>query len=420
MNDEIIYRYKGYKTIRFPISESNYEQFMNDREYARSYIDGLITDHPELFPEQIHNGYCFYGYTDRSVKSGIRCRRIRIHGSKTVFSLAPGFVLPYMTAKTAEVEKGILLLRFCVPYWAIAYILGSSLMFWYRLHCHLGHNSLVGSTVRSPEKLPLHLVADEKHTWISGGKGYVASTVANDCILGACFTESASEQALTQAYSVFAKEAQNLNCDYQPDTVNTDGWFATQNAWQTLFPGICVILCFLHAFLKIRDRATQKLYGHFSQLSTKVWDAYHAPTKRLFSQRLRRLKEWAEQQLQDSSMKEKLLDLCAKKARFIKSFEYPNAHRTSNMVDRLMRVLDRSFFNAQYFHGSNEAAELRTRAVALLWNFCPSSPQTIKKHRGKLSPAERLNNFKYHDNWLQNLIISTSMNGYRYHQQNPL
>jgi hypothetical protein len=218
MNDEIIYRYKGYKTIRFPISESSYEQFMNNREYARSYIDDLFTNHPELFPEQIHDGYCFYGYTDRSVKSGIRCRRIRIHGSKTVFSLAPGFVLPYMTAKTAELEKGILLLRFCVPYWVIAYILRSSLMFWYRLHCHPGHNSSVGTTVRSPEKLPLHRVADEKHTWISGSKGYVASTVANDCILGACFTESASEQALTQAYSVFAKEAQNLNCDYQPDT----------------------------------------------------------------------------------------------------------------------------------------------------------------------------------------------------------
>jgi hypothetical protein len=49
MNDEIIYRYKGYKTIRFPISESSYEQFMNNREYARSYIDDLFINHPELF-----------------------------------------------------------------------------------------------------------------------------------------------------------------------------------------------------------------------------------------------------------------------------------------------------------------------------------------------------------------------------------
>ena len=118
-------------------------------------------------------------------------------------------------------------------------------------------------------------------------------------------------------------------------------------------------------------------------------------------------------------MKEKLLDLCAKKDRFIKSYDHPNAHRTSNMIDRLMRILDRAFFMAQYFHGNQQAAELRVRAIALLWNFCPSSPQTVKKHRGKLSPTERLNNFKYHDNWLQNLIISTSMNGYKFYQQNP-
>ena len=39
------------------------------------------------------------------------------------------------------------------------------------------------------------------------------------------------------------------------------------------------------------------------------------------------------------------------------------------MVDRLMRFLDRAFFNAQYFHGLPEAAESRVRALALLWNF---------------------------------------------------
>jgi len=59
------------------------------------------------------------------------------------------------------------------------------------------------------------------------------------------------------------------------------------------------------------------------------------------------------------------------------------AHRTSNMVDRLMRFLDRAFFNAQYFHGLPESAENRVRALALLWNFCPSSPQTVRSMVGK-------------------------------------
>ena len=58
---------------------------------------------------------------------------------------------------------------------------------------------------------------------------------------------------------MFAEEARSIKPDYAPETVNTDGWQATQNAWQHWFPQITVILCFLHAFIKIRDRATEVL-----------------------------------------------------------------------------------------------------------------------------------------------------------------
>ncbi len=85
-----------------------------------------------------------------------------------------------------------------------------------------------------------------------------------------------------------------------------------------------------------------------------------------------------------------------------------------------MKFPDRAFFNAQYFHGFRESAERRVRALALLWNFCPSSPETVKKHSGKCCPAERLNQKRYADNWLQNLLISASMNGTKGYQQNPL
>ncbi len=119
-------------------------------------------------------------------------------------------------------------------------------------------------------------------------------------------------------------------------------------------------------------------------------------------------------------MKKHTLDLCDKRARFAESYDHPGAHRTSNMVDRLMRFLDRAFFNGQYFHGSPQAAESRVRALALLWNFCPSSPSTVKRHHGKLCPAERLNGKRYAKSWLENLLVSGSMNGQRHCQQNPL
>jgi hypothetical protein len=68
-----------------------------------------------------------------------------------------------------------------------------------------------------------------------------------------------------------------VDVDYAPETVNTDGWPGPQNAWQTLFNQITVILCFLHAFLKIRDRA-KKAFGELGQeVQRRVWDADSCP-----------------------------------------------------------------------------------------------------------------------------------------------
>jgi hypothetical protein len=98
-------------------------------------------------------------------------------------------------------------------------------------------------------------VADEKHRWLKGERVYIATTAAQDCLLGASVALSASQAALEKASGVFASEAQALDAAYAPETVNTDGWQATQGAWKALFTHITVILCFLHAFLNIRDRA---------------------------------------------------------------------------------------------------------------------------------------------------------------------
>ena len=413
-------RYKGYKTIRFPMDERQYGEFLHDPAFARAYLDERLGEHAEIFPAQMQEGYHLNGFTETSVKLGLRQRRILIKATGEVFTLAPSFVMPYMSGKTEQVEDALFFMRFHVPYWALSFVFGRTEMYWYKLHCSLGRFSVVGTTVGQANNLPHDLVADEKHTRLCGEKAYVAMTAGADCILGASLTSEASEQALAGAYGVFAEEAQVLDADYAPETVNTDGWKATQKAWKGLFPGVTVILCFLHGFLKIRDRATQKMKAAFEEVGDKVWHAYRAQTKGQFAQRLRRLKQWAEAKLDESPMKQHVLDLCAKRSAFIQSYDHATAHRTSNMVDRLMKFMDRAFFMGQYFHGTKASAELRVRSLALLWNFCPSSPQTVKKHNGKLSPAERLNGKRYADNWLENLLISGSMNGYRAHQQNPL
>jgi hypothetical protein len=78
-----------------------------------------------------------------------------------------------------------------------------------------------------------------------------------------------------------------------------------------------------------------------------------------------------------------------------------------------MQRMDRHLYSTQYFHGSYATAELNIRGWALIYNLTPSNPMTIKKYQGKKSPADRLNGFSYHDNWLQNLLISASLKDFR-------
>jgi hypothetical protein len=221
---------------------------------------------------------------------------------------------------------------------------------------------------------------------------------------------------LKAACGVFKAEARDVAPRYAPRTVNTDGWKGTRAAWAALVPAVVLLRCFLHGWLKVRDRA-KNLGQTFYDLSARVWDAYHAPDKRSFSQRLRRLREWAEQNLSGVVL-EAVTDLCAKKDLWLKALDHPRGHRTSNMLDRVMRPMYRYFFDAQHLHG-RRTTERHARAWALLYNFAPWGPATTRANANWRCPAERLNQHRYHDNWLQNLLISASMGGYRNAPRNP-
>ena len=285
-------------------------------------------------------------------------------------------------------------------------------MYWHRLECSLGRFSLVGTTVASAEKLPAHLVADEKHTTAEGEKVYLAATAGAGCVLGLAVAQSPGHEDLEAAYAKFRNEAQCLDPQYHPETVNTDGWAATQSAWRALFPKVALILCFLHAFLKIRDRA-KHLGATFDALRKQVWEAYHADSARSFSQRLRRLREWALVHVGKEVVREKVLALCGKKKAFVVAYSHPGCHRTSNLVDRLLRRLDYRLYCAQHLHGSTAANEQGLRGWALIQNFAPSCPWTNRQTPELRSPAERLNGKRYHTEWLQNLLVSASLAGYR-------
>jgi hypothetical protein len=190
---------KGYRTIRLPLSELEYDRFVEDRTYAKARLEELYEDHPELFPAAFGWGYALYGFTDPSCKQHLRCRRLRLEPGGEVFTVAPAFVMPYMSGRAAEVDKALFLMRFHVPCWAIAHVFGRDAMYGYRLEQGLGRFSVVGTTVKSPERLPKDLVADEKHSWLKGERVYIATTAAKDCILGASVAPSASQTDLEKA-----------------------------------------------------------------------------------------------------------------------------------------------------------------------------------------------------------------------------
>jgi hypothetical protein len=208
-----------------------YQEIVGNCRAYRKWVDEMIAQYPELFPKEIVGGYTLHDGRSSEKMEGVRLRRIRLKvcdsaGKEQVFTIAPSGVLPYFAGLTDDVEKALFLRRFDVPFWALAYVFGRDDKYWYRQENQFGRYSIVQTVVKDPQNLPLHLLADEKITWLNGEKVVVATTVGEDCVLGASVALSADEENLTEAYRHFKEEAQTVKADYAPETVNTDGWSA--------------------------------------------------------------------------------------------------------------------------------------------------------------------------------------------------
>ena len=119
--------------------------------------------------------------------------------------------------------------QFGVPFEALAYVFGRNAMYWYRIYLSLGRASIVGATIKDAQKLPQHLVADEKHTWLAGKRVDLPTTVAEGCILGVGFTESASGKALTKGYQEFQPCCSSSQSELRPSNCQHRclGWDTT-------------------------------------------------------------------------------------------------------------------------------------------------------------------------------------------------
>jgi hypothetical protein len=398
---------RGAKQIVIPMSRRQYDEIWHDPIRLRTAVDGWVHLAPELFPEGFGRGYRLHGFGRESRKlPGLKLRKI-VTSDGSSYWLRPGFIVGYMAGTVDELGYPLLLAAHGVPPWLLKIGFGRSDMYWHRVVERLGRSSLVGATVRDPARLPEHLAADEHHVDWAGGKGYVATTVGGGCVLGIALTAAADDAHLQEAYGVFAVEARDVDPEYAPRTVNTDGWASTRNAFRALFPSIAVVLCFLHGFLKVRDRCRKA-----RELHGRVWDVYRAATAEEFRRLMGELQQWCATQAWTAPVREMLEKLVNKTEAYAVAYDHPGCHRTSNSVDRPMNRLCRLMYAGRGLHGHQGSSESRLRGWALLENFRPYAPRG-KCPRTFASPAHRLNGKRYHEHWLLNLMVSTSLMGLR-------
>lgn len=278
---------RGQRQIVIPMTRSEYDRVWSNHQALRTRLEQLLQVSPELFPPNFKDGFWLEGLLREFLKlPGIRLWKIKLKNGAS-YELRTSFVMPYMTGTVDELKHPLFLLSLGTPCWAVTHIFGHNEMFWHRHLERLGHSNLVGCTVRDSAKLPEHLAADEHHVDWAGEKGYIATTVGGGRLLGVAPTKAADEEHLTQAYGVLAEETQQVRQDYSPQTVNTDGWAATQNAFLKLFPVVTIILCFLHGFLKIRDRS-RKNY----ELAKQICQVVHEESAAGFRAAMQRLRQW--------------------------------------------------------------------------------------------------------------------------------
>ena len=175
--------------------------------------------------------------------------------------------------------------------------------------------------------------------------------------------------------------------------------------FKSLFPGIAVILCFLHGFLKIRDRCRKN-----HDLQARVWEVYRAPTAAEFWSRRADFQNWFPSQNCTASVGEMVAKLSKKTEAYVVAHDHPGCRRTRNAVDRPMNRLCRLMYAGRGLHGHQASSERRLRGWALLLNFRVFAPRS-NHPREHDCPAQRLNGKRYHANWLHNLNASTSLLG---------
>ena len=169
-----------------------------------------------------------------------------------------------------------------------------------------------------------------------------------------------------------------------------------------------MLLCCGHGFLQLRHRCRTALAW-----PPPVWEGSRAATATALPARLPALRAGAASPPWPAAVRDVLATWWNRASAEARASDHPGGRRTSHRVDRLTHRLSRVLSAPRGLHGHQRASDRRLRGWARRLHFCPYAPRAGKP-RAYQSPAHRLNHQRYHDNWLQNLLLSASLGSLRH------
>lgn len=396
--------------------ENQYQNIISDRI---SFLEFVVAYILSLGAQLLHkasctgSGNCFTRHSHYvRVKCGITIWRIQCKECGAVFTVMPSILIRYFRHRADRVKNALIAYHGGLSFENCSICFDISGMSLYRFICSLGKYPLSHVLYESGLQLPENIWADEKHSKCKGQKGYIPLVSSGHTTWHIDYVESVDDETLHQSYQQFAQETRQIDPDYEPKTINHDGFQSTINALKRCFSGASFLLCWLHAFkslarlLKILPEdvvfqitanlrqilkrshsvGLRSVLSLRSSLSQFYWRyvAVLVPAN-LFDP----LKNWID----------------SRRATFSESMKYPVPLSYGYPIDHICNHLDRKLFMMKHFHHPDADRVSFLKGFALIHNFIPY--QRFARNARKC-PAEVDGAILPHPDWFVSLLILTA------------
>ena len=420
------------------LTEGGVQALVEKVEIADSLDWGcLATGHKTGCPRQLH--FTHHGSYTRWVKhfngtkSQVRIFQVRCLECGQVFTVQPSFIIRYKRYDTDGVEKLMTLLFITEDSYRMAGVSQALGMDSQQAGTWVALAETQSETIQpmalwglvqwlgqlSPAQLnlalgvepPQHIIEDEKHTKECGQKAYMPMVYApkEALIWWIDYTHSVSEAELTASLERFKAISTRLE---QIVGATVDGWEAAQNALQTVFDGINLAECHLHALLKLGQHlATYKRQCKQAgqpisdteeiNIRAAFWRVLKAATSEEYQQALDQLPR----AFDHNPLASRKQSLVEKQTLFQAWTTDHKLAVVTTALDQCMKFLNRKIKNMQTFHGQKSGL-----ATANAWAITRNCWRFLKgAKRAGLSPLELAGADFLGIPWLQlvNLLLST-------------